>query len=477
MFYFNFEFKMTICEEWKNNKLVNPRTNRKISPQGRVYKKLEIECSSKSQIRKKSPVKRRPRSCSRSPKKTCSRLPSCSRSRTRKSWFEDRIQKSLKINDFITSIDTEQWSMCMSGSNSKEFRKNFKTVTKIGCGSYGEVYKVSLKDSEEQFVVKEARFSNKDSLQKIERSPKRWEEMNANTFPNEKKLLDLVKELILLGKCPNFVLTYNIAYCDGCIFSKLPTKCYVTFMEALNSDLCRVKLGGKQQLSILYQLLIAVHAIHSNYGIWHRDIKKSNILIQMIEPGGHFEYVIDGISYFVENTGIVVFIADFGVSESLFPKYSWTGYYGTRNAEVKGLKNPYLDPLFIPGMPLLKWAGSNAIASDNIGHYEKSKKRIALNNSSKFPPFEFFGDIQDVFRMFVGGSQTEQPGWHEGIRPLDSDVRKLIKTNKIIVKSIDLIYKNKNLYETVKYVVAKEMLKEIYTGPSIVGSIVSRFTM
>lgn len=471
---------MIICEEWKDNKFVNPRTNRKISPQGRVFKKLEIECSSRSQVR---PIKRRPRSRSRSlvrkksPIKRRPRSRSCSKSLMRKSWFDDRVQKSLKINTFIRSIDSEQWSMCMSGSKSKEFRKNFKLVNKIGCGSYGEVYRVSFKGSEDQFVVKEARFTNRDKLQKIERTPKRWEEMDANKFPNEKKLLDLVNDLILKNKCPNFVLTYNIAYCDGCIFSNLPTKCYVTFMEALDSDLCRVKLEKHHQLSILYQLLIAVHAIHSNYGIWHRDIKKSNILIQMIKPGGYFEYVIDGISYFVENTGIVVFMADFGVSESLFPKYSWTGYYGTRNAEVKGRKNLYFEPLFIPGRPLIKWHGCDVIGSDNSENYEMSKKRIDLNNGFKFPPFEFFGDIQDVFRMFVGGSQTEQPGLHDRIRPLDPKILKLIKTSKAIVPSIELIYMNENLDETVKYFIAKEMLKEIYIGPNSVDSIVSRFVM
>ena len=39
---------MTVCEKWKQDPSVNPRTGRQIKPTGKVYKDLEIECANES---------------------------------------------------------------------------------------------------------------------------------------------------------------------------------------------------------------------------------------------------------------------------------------------------------------------------------------------------------------------------------------------------------------------------------------------
>ena len=47
-----------ICEKWRANKTINPRTGRKITTTGKVYKDLEIECKTKSPPSKESPLKK-----------------------------------------------------------------------------------------------------------------------------------------------------------------------------------------------------------------------------------------------------------------------------------------------------------------------------------------------------------------------------------------------------------------------------------
>lgn len=571
--------KMNVCDQWKLNKSINPRTNRKIKPTGKVYKDLETECASKSPTRRRTggltgnldlyspkclkwhnnpsvnpttdrkikiggptyqklkeecgsvavPAAQAPpqpspqndkqaeANCdewranpSKNPKtgraisprgkiyqwyqKNCGDVGSTPSKQT---WFTERLYKGLRINNSLRAINADQWDMCMTGTNAPAFRANFSNVAEIGKGSFGQVYRATINTgNDDELVIKEAylRPDEKRILKKATGQNQKWETIQKNSYPRENRILDLVNQLLLSRRCPNFVYVYNMAMCDGCRVQRLfdkgrPTSgsCYVTFMESATTDLDHVDLiNFEEQLSVLYQLLIAVYAIHRYYAIWHRDIKTSNVFVDLIKPGGYFEYVIEGKTYYVKNVGVVAYLADFGVSEVLSPLYAFTNYYGSRNAEVMRSSqevdgsNLYWKPISLSNKSPIDWRDltteskvrgtRNLITNPNI----KSSVPINLNNNQKFPAFEFFDDIQDVIRIFVGGKQAAQPGSHSPMRTLSPELKDLIADKQAYLPSRSLIYQ---IHGTVKYVLADEMLDQLYIKPWFVDNVVDRFVM
>ncbi len=93
-------------------------------------------------------------------------------------------------------------------------------------------------------------------------------------------------------------------------------------VEKADSDLIGLT-SLDAQLSALVQILAAVHCIHKLYGIQHCDIKIANVLKKNIpkQANEYFRYSLDGINYFVPNTGFVAILNDFGVSFSTSPKF------------------------------------------------------------------------------------------------------------------------------------------------------------
>lgn len=458
------------CDEWKANPGKNPRTGRAISPRGKIYQWYQ---------------------------KNCGDVGVGATSKIGQTWFTERLDKGLRINNSLRAINADQWDMCMTGANAPAFRANFSNVVEIGQGSFGQVYRATLNTGhDDQLVIKEAylRPEEKRILKNATTQNQKWETIQKNSYPQENRILDLVNQLLLSSRCPNFVYVYNMAMCDGCRVQRLFDKgrsasgsCYVTFMESADTDLDHVDLiNFEEQLSVLYQLLIAVYAIHRYYAIWHRDIKTSNVFVQLTKPGGYFEYVIEGKTYYVKNAGVVAYLADFGVSEVMSPLYAFTNYYGSRNAEVMRSSqkvegsNLYWKPISLESKPSIDWydrtTGSkvkgtrNIITNPNI----KSSVPINLNNSQKFPAFEFFDDIQDVIRMFVGGKQAAQPGNHRPMKTLSRELKGLIAYKRAYLPSRRSMYE---IYGTIKYVLANEMFDQLYIKPQSVDKVVDRFVM
>ena len=450
------------CEEWRMNPDINPRTGQRIFFLNDLYNWYETNCQE-----------------------------------TEGTWFRNRLNLGTRVNEFLKRITSDQWDICMSGSKAPIFRENFNIVNEIGRGSFGQVYKASIPESNDILVVKEAYLKpdEKRLLKTATQQNEKWDQIEKKSYPDENRILDLVNNLLLNWRCPNFVYIYNMAMCDGCkvqrYFSNRASigSCYVTFMEAANTDLHHAKLDSfAKQLSVLYQLLIAVYAIHRYYAIWHRDIKLANVFVSYIKPGGHILYEIGNKKYYVENTGIIVYLADFGVSEVLSPLYAFDKYYGHRNAEVaissKKINDSklYWKPITIQGNKTIKWVDSSSSSSSNIikgtqneitSQRINSSRPIDLNDSQKFPPFEFFDDIQDVIRMFVGGKQSAQEDNHKKLPNVDPILKDFL-LNYAYLKHPDQIYQT---HGTVKYILADEMLNTVYREPRSVDHIVNKFTM
>jgi hypothetical protein len=380
-----------------------------------------------------------------------------------------RIDESNFLIDMFESFVMFNDSLCVSGNN-MNFRKSLENIEIIGKGTFGVVYKAKFKSDknyENYFIIKEAMidviFENS--------SKKNYKNKIKDYFDPENIFLEAIRTEILEKKlCPNFTFFYNVTKCDSCVLKRLfdekinSGRCYVTFMEAASFDFGNQMLTTlESQLSMLYQLLLGLHYLHSVLSIVHNDLKPVNILIKKITPGGYLKYHVEKDVFLVKNVGFLVYISDFGVSTCFNPdKINFKqqkSKIGSRLAEVvyEGSK-----PRFIPFKnPYVKWNKKGKEVT------VFSQEKINLNQPNRFPPFEFFGDLQDVLRLFVGGNHSVQRWIFEKMPKLDQKLEIQIRKN--------IFPKMTNNVNDVKLILAIEMLKELYMVPYSVDFFLDEF--
>lgn len=483
------------CNAWKANPLVNPRTNRVIKVGGPTYKKLAKECGDDQPVTPPvAPVPRPLASVAPVPRPLAA---------TSGGWIDQRIATSNQVAQDLENIDIHQWEICLSGKK-KDFKRYFSNVRTLTSGSYGQVYLAKLHDN--TIIVKEAVLEKeeKNAMQRaIAKTQRSWR-FPEDAWPSEYTMLSWVKQLVMTRKCPNFLLAYHMAACEGCEVKTMDGKkkmgdCYIMFMEPASYDLAEIssKIKDKDtQESFLYQLLAAVYAIEKYYQIQHNDIKQENILIKETPhlKGMYFDYVINGAHYYVKNMGYTLYLSDFGVSRSFSPTYSTEGYYGERNAEVKICHRngdnvcfyPFTSNKFItPGKTKayvytapLKFKWKDGVKGTHNRFYKRKNiginRPVDLNNVDKFPPFEFFYDIQDVIRTFTGGKRTTQPGNHSGFQYLDTDLRD--KLEHYVTRRY--VYFNMFWSVTdVHYFIASRMLEQLYVPIHVQRNLIGTYNM
>jgi hypothetical protein len=378
-----------------------------------------------------------------------------------------RIDESNVLIDMFESLNITNDSLCVSGNN-MNFRKYLENIEIIGKGTFGVVYKAKFKSNknyENYFIIKEALIDYRTENS----SKKNYKNKIKDYFDPENIFLEAIRTEILEKKlCPNFTFFYNVTKCDSCVLKRLFDqrinfgRCYVTFMEAASFDFENQILNTlESQLSMLYQLLLGLHYLHSVLSIVHNDLKPVNILIKNITPGGYLKYQVEKNIFFVKNVGFLVYISDFGVSRCLNSNkinFKQKLSTGSRLAEVvyEGSK-----PKFIPFRSLKTWYDEK-----NIVNFFSST-RIDLNQTNRFPPFEFFGDLQDVLRLFVGGNHSVQRWIFKKMPKLDQKLEIQIRKN--------IFPEMTNNVNDVKLILAIEMLKELYSIPKNVDFVLDEF--
>jgi hypothetical protein len=180
--------------------------------------------------------------------------------------------------------------------------------SKIGQGSFGQVFKgliagvpTVLKGVKiERFLTGVSRDSTTVPLDRQ---------------PEEYKLGVALNDLVLTDQCPNFMLTYDIGACINTYA--------IYLIEEANFDLAQAFeqkfFGPISQISLLAQLLIALHYVHTRLHIAHRDIKSQNILLikTPLLARTLISYEVDGKTFVLENTGVIPCLADFGIAKDL----------------------------------------------------------------------------------------------------------------------------------------------------------------
>jgi len=392
--------------------------------------------------------------------------------------LKTRIQEANIVCTYLNktvSIADQQW--CVSGPDKQIFNTYIESFNVLSNGTFGIVSKVYFKNLRTPIIIKEAKFLDEDNevttIKTIEGRFELQKKGKKDYFSLENLILEAIDRLILQPyRSPNFLLFYESTWCKNCdmvaknsIFK--PGSCYLTFMEAADTDLYRLELPSiYQQESVLYQILLGLHCLQKYLGLWHRDIKTDNIFIKQIQPGGVLKYNVDNEIYYVQNTGYLVYVSDFNVADCLKPDVLTKEYHSALQY------NCYFHPCWIKyvnnqlvGVPLLNkfnkqspWKNSKNQLVDLIPN------PIPVDNMHKdpiqFPFYNFFGDIQDVIRMFTGGKRSEISLNQVTVKPeLDEMYLRLMKAEAYIKKLPRITTK------CVKYLLAKEMLKSLYKPP------------
>jgi len=456
------------CKKWENEKRSptpkNPLTNRKIKKDGPKYKELDKDCTDfivdinavcmkwlknnhndlYSQLGKKQPQKVQPvKKSPKGPKNHKDNEPSPVVIDDFSQQFytiEQRKRYRETIKDYFSSVVIADGKACMT--QNKSLLKYVSDHKLIGHGSFGNVYGVIVPKTNPPLAaaVKEGRLSKTEFRRAM-----------VKQYPLEFLFNKLINDLMDNYFCPNFSYTYAIFFCDKCTlneFDKKPiqTQCSETMVELFDFTLDKLTdLRDEVILSILFQILFAVACIQLEYGMFHNDIKKENILVKVIPHGGYWEYNLNDATYRVPNYGYLVALNDFGVAMAFRPGVSRTNY-GRRQAKVVldyNTNEYYFEPFTTQFYPSISKTGKVMSSISSPVHHgqtwnyfyknfdSKPSIPVELNDLKSFPVYYFNYDIVDTIYMFIGGKRTLQPGKHYAME-ISQNIHTLLKDYYLI---------------------------------------------
>ena len=496
-----------MCIEWDLlNRKKNPYTYRKIKKSGPTYKKLEKKCEptfdflfgeknkpqtvrsycladddTESEDVYLSVVSRINAQTQTEPK-----VPVYNDSIEDISYSDNKNYKNLQtrikdanrvcryLNNTVT-ISDQQW--CISGPDKQTLNSYIESFQILANGTFGIVSKVMFKNLQTPVIIKEAKFMEQDTdlmtTKKIEGRFTLQKVGKKNYYSLENIILEAIDRLILQQRSsPNFLLFYESTWCQNCemvvkdyIFA--PGRCYLTFMEAADTDLYVTQIPSiYQQESVLYQVLLGLHSLQKNLGLWHRDIKTDNIFLKMIQPGGVLKYNVDNATYYVKNEGFIAYLSDFNVADCLKPGVLTKQYDDVFNKKkvVHPVQVTYINNQAV-GIPLenkynkrRKWINSKNVEV-SLSPNPKSENEMRAD-PIQFPAKNFFGDVQDVIRMFTGGKRSIIDQLQLTVQPELPEMYTRLMSAQAYVKKMPRVTSR-----CVKYLLAKEMLKTLYKPP------------
>ena len=318
-----------ICNEWLQNELVNPCTGRSINPSSKVYWDLSKKCSSTP-----SP-----------PDKDNKKLEA-----HRASVVKDPLQMSL-IKTLLTRLH-ESLAYLMNPAidpstcqkveplrqnilevESNQIQQSFDTQKNLTFKRYNDKTKVMTK----VITVKDVCKNVVNNFKKLPQS-KPIEQGYIGTMDKvpvnivqtlikgkasiQYSIGTLVNYLINAQICPNYQYSYTERICDDCKPLKVPERsqshrCALIFKEAYDltlADLFSSKQPRVVELSILGQLIMAVHYLNHSLGILHNDLLSKNIYLKRTPElqGKYMTYMVQDLGMFlIENQGYMVVLGNF----------------------------------------------------------------------------------------------------------------------------------------------------------------------
>ena len=174
---------------------------------------------------------------------------------------------------------------------------NYEILTRLGGGTFADVYKAIEKKTRELVAIKvlKKKYSSWEKcveLREYKSLKKLQEAASTSTYKGIKNLIKL-KEIIYIKETG--ILNLIFEYMEKDLFELMKER---STIKNLNENQIR---------SVIYQTLLGLSFMHK-YGFFHRDLKPENLLV----------------------TGEIVKIADFGLAREIRSIPPYTEYVSTR---------------------------------------------------------------------------------------------------------------------------------------------------
>jgi len=198
--------------------------------------------------------------------------------------------------------------------------KTYDNRKELQSGIEGVVFKASLNVNTDNFIIikcvnlkniMESKQINKAVLNKTaDEINELFYKITENfTMPSLIEIMSftLTNQLVFQKKCPHFALNYYWEYKNNHL---------ILYNEYINCDTLE-KWSKKTRsefewTNIFMQIALSVISMQKYFNMIHGDLHPSNVLIQKIQPGGFWCYIVNDKEYYLPNLGWICLINDFG---------------------------------------------------------------------------------------------------------------------------------------------------------------------
>jgi hypothetical protein len=190
-------------------------------------------------------------------------------------------------------------------------------------GIEGKIYLSTFKNNTQfnkEFVIKEINLLNIKESKEISKFVLKatphilYNLVLTNKAFNKPSLTEIIthtltNQLILQNICPNYAMNY---YWD---YENKTVNIYNEYVNYGNFDTwAKANHTIDEWNNALFQIMVGLLAMKRYFGMLHTDFHTKNILVQKVQAGGYWVYIIDGFKYHLPNLGYVFLINDFGFS-------------------------------------------------------------------------------------------------------------------------------------------------------------------
>ena len=243
--------------------------------------------------------------------------------------LDNRILISDYIKTYFENITKNSKNVCINNTgdiNLFSLMTDCKLLSKGG--KDGEVYVAKFIKINKmlKLTLKVIPINEDEKNNKYSSHYRSWREVKAIKMTSQ-----LVKKRI----CPNFQLYYGDYICNYCEYSnpyfknKGMDSCIIIMKEyseenlhdlIVNFNNCNKYLKKSENLkellwkTVFFQIISGLYCMKHYYQLIHGDLHWENILVNKVSDKGYWNYIINGINYYIPNTGYTFHISDFGRS-------------------------------------------------------------------------------------------------------------------------------------------------------------------
>ena len=338
-------WSMAACRTWSSDPLTNPLTKRKIKDTGALYKRIKDICA----------VGQNSKACKTFTIMNNTRHPLTSRkliTTAKRGLYvqlreicDSRPRTPLQPNHarLVAAIQKTIRPLLHKGDDLKSritfakiVRKYIRDTAAVPSCLTNSATKLVLKEKGGQDMIvfdRSGRIGSKSKFgiahmhagRGFHRLVKFASKMMAwtQTHAEEVEILEKMTSAVEKQFTPNLPITYFAEACTtpcrgrSCPAAIKGKPYFIILNELADMDLnawFKTKRSDPEYSSVIVQIILGIYAFH-RLGYVHQDTHLGNFLVHKITPGGYWKYKVDGLDFYVKNTGYLVVLWDPGMAQ------------------------------------------------------------------------------------------------------------------------------------------------------------------